>query len=568
MPCLLTEIRRAAAILAALAASLAAPALAQANPSGPTRGDDSKLEIYGGYGFWDPIDSDIYGRQYPKIYSPNVTASVTYYFSRHFGIQAEGQYFALAPTLNSAGACNAVPCSPAGQKVYSGEAGPVFRYPIGRFIPYAHALGGGERMNGPYLNPLTWGWGVTGGIGVDYVFPYFNNLVAVRPIQADYEYSQASYGPLQLPFVTNGGLGVVNTVKLSGGLVLRFGSQDTIPIGHGSLDVSCSAEPASVYPGDPVQVTANPMNFRGKKSPPITWTSTGGGITPSDTSASISTTNLAPGEYTVTGVLKQGKKIADCDASFTVKAFEPPILTCTADPSTVPSGGVSTITASALSPSNRPLVYSYFSDFGQITGTGSKVELATAGITAPTINVKCTVTDDLGKSTTVNTQVAVTVPKSSLPPLSDTSALCGVDFNRDIRRPVRVDNEAKACLDDIAMTLQRQPDAKLVIIGNYGPGERPHQGAERSLNVRQYLTDEKGIDPTRIEVRFGEASGRTVDDVLVPAGATYSNDKTTAFDPAKVKRAGQPYGKPGQHPTTKRRRHRRPPTAQVQVPQP
>ena len=46
------------------------------------------------------------------------------------------------------------------------------------------------------------------------------------------------------------------------------------------------------------------------------------------------------------------------------------------------------------------------------------------------------------------------------------SSLCSVSFERDAKRPTRVDNEAKACLDDVALGLQRSSDAKLALVGN------------------------------------------------------------------------------------------------------
>jgi outer membrane protein OmpA-like peptidoglycan-associated protein len=258
---------------------------------------------------------------------------------------------------------------------------------------------------------------------------------------------------------------------------------------------------------------------------------------------------MTPGDYTVSGTLMQGKRSAQCTANFTVKAYEPPTVSCSADPATVPPGGVATIAAVGMSPANRILTYSFSADSGQIMGTGPKVQLATAGSTASTINVTCNVVDDLGKTARATTSVAVLTQKAAVlpPPLAETQTLCSVGFERDKRRPVRVDNEAKACLDDVALDLQKQPDAKLVIVGNFSDGETAAQGAERSLNVRQYLVDEKGIDAGRIEVRYGAGTGREVDDILVPAGASYTNDKTTAFDPTSVKRIGQAYGKPGQH---------------------
>ena len=41
----------------------------------------------------------------------------------------------------------------------------------------------------------------------------------------------------------------------------------------------------------------------------------------------------------------------------------------------------------------------------------------------------------------------------------------GASGGRDKKRPTRVDNEAKACLDEVALDLQRQADAKAVVVG-------------------------------------------------------------------------------------------------------
>ena len=86
---------------------------------------------------------------------------------------------------------------------------------------------------------------------------------------------------------------------------------------------------------------------------------------------------------------------------------------------------------------------------------------------------------------------------------------------------MRVDNEAKACLDDIALTMQRDANGRLVIVGSYAPNETQKAGLERASNERQYLTGEKGIDPQRIELRVGNAGDRSVANVFLPEGATF-----------------------------------------------
>jgi hypothetical protein len=55
------------------------------------------------------------------------------------------------------------------------------------------------------------------------------------------------------------------------------------------------------------------------------------------------------------------------------------------------------------------------------------------------------------------------------------------------------------------------------------------------------MTDEKGIDPSRIQLRIGETSGRMVDDFVVPPGASWDPAGTDSFDATKVERHGQAY---------------------------
>jgi hypothetical protein len=86
-----------------------------------------------------------------------------------------------------------------------------------------------------------------------------------------------------------------------------------------------------------------------------------------------------------------------------------------------------------------------------------------------------------------------------------------------------VDNEGKACLDQVALSLQGSADAKLVLIGSAAAGEKGANklAAERAVNTKAYLVGEKGIDSSRITVYTGTQDGKTVTTTLVPAGATF-----------------------------------------------
>ena len=85
------------------------------------------------------------------------------------------------------------------------------------------------------------------------------------------------------------------------------------------------------------------------------------------------------------------------------------------------------------------------------------------------------------------------------------------DFPNE-KKPWRVDNTCKAILDDVALRLQQEADAKLVIVGNADPSEkRKNLAAERALNSKAYLSGgeaKQAIDASRIEVRTGNGGSQ------------------------------------------------------------
>jgi outer membrane protein OmpA-like peptidoglycan-associated protein len=286
---------------------------------------------------------------------------------------------------------------------------------------------------------------------------------------------------------------------------------------------ACSVSPASGYPGDPFTVTGTASNLNPKKTATYTWTSTGGTISGTSSTANIDTKSAQPGSYTVTGHISEGNKpgeMADCTAPFTVKAFEPPTISCSANPSTVNPGDSATITANGVSPQNRPLTYSYSATSGSINGTSSTATLSTTGAAPGTITVTCNVVDDKGQTASTTTQVTVQAPPP--PPAPKSQSLCSISFDRDARRPTRVDNEGKACLDDLALQLQNTTGATLDLVGNASTSEKEAstKAAERAVNTKDYLVKEKGIDASRIAVFTGTDDAKTVTSTLVPSGAT------------------------------------------------
>jgi outer membrane protein OmpA-like peptidoglycan-associated protein len=149
--------------------------------------------------------------------------------------------------------------------------------------------------------------------------------------------------------------------------------------------------------------------------------------------------------------------------------------------------------------------------------------------------VTCNVVDDKGQ--TASQQTTVTVSAPAAPPAVVTSSLCTINFDRDKKRPTRVDNEAKACLDDIALSAQRDSAAKLAIVGNAEPSEKMASklASERAVNEKAYLVGEKGLDASRISVYTGTAGTKTAATTIIPAGATLDTTGLTPVDETAVK---------------------------------
>ena len=528
--------------LAACAVSLAAASLsAQTAPTAPVGPNPSRVDVFMGYSYFGA-----HGQVKPAAInysSVNLGATISgaYYFTKYVGAEAN---FVAHPDGNNDG-------------LYSVSGGLIARAPMENFTLFAHGLVGAGDVGGPNSEvpasfehePYKWGPTLTAGGGMDYDLPYFDHRFSLRLFEADYRYFHADYGPATT-VPTGGVLGGrtnLSGIDLETGIVVHFGHIIPPP----PVTYTCSVAPASIYPGDPVTATGTALNLDPKKTASYTWTSNGGTISGTSSTGNIDTKGIAPGSYTVKGHVQDGTKpgrMADCSADFTVKPFEPPTISCSASPSRVDMGGSSTITAMGMSPQNRALTYSYSATAGSISGTSSSATLATSGVQGgTTITVTCNVVDDLGKSATAMTSVSINQPPPPPPPARPTTQnLCSVSFERDVKRPTRVDNEGKACLDDLALALQRSTDATLDIIGNAtstetAPPKHPKKhavavnfAAERAVNTKDYLVKEKGIDASRVKVWTGSDDAKTVTTVLVPAGADTSAIKASPVDESAV----------------------------------
>jgi outer membrane protein OmpA-like peptidoglycan-associated protein len=432
-----------------------------------------------------------------------------------------------------------------------------YKYHSDLFEPFFRVFAGALKQvapgypNTPVHSIDQWNAALGAGGGIDYnVWHGDNKSLAIRVFQADYIYS--NYNSV---FQTTSKQW--NSLRLSGGLVVGLGNYyEPTPT------AACTVTPTEVTEGEPVTVTATGGNFNPKHSVTYGWTTNGGKLDAADKqSARVDTTGVEAGAHTATATITDPKMkkggSATCTANFTVKAkpMNPPQVSCSVNPSTVQSGSPSSITASASSPDNAQITgYSYSASAGRISGTGTTATLDTAGAGAGPVTVTVTATDARNLTGNGTCTVNVEVP----PPPPTCSKINSIQFP-DLKRPWRVDNTAKAILDDVASKLKNDPNAKIVIIG-YADGEKaPMEGtgknrhpmnlaAQRAVNAKAYLVQQQGIDPSRVEVRQGTGQQKVADIVWVPQGSDENTcadlQNTTPVDESVVKPSENAYPKP------------------------
>src|SRR5208283_4966166 len=331
--------------------------------------------------------------------------SGAYYFNKYVGLQgeyAEHEWGTGSGTGSNIGTHG----NDDGFQTFAG--GPIFRVPQDHYTLFLHALVGGAVINGPDFNPNKLGPDITVGGGLDYDLPWKNHRFALRIFQADYEYMHADFGTQVTPPGPPGGRANINAARLSTGLVIHFGSIAPPP----PVTLACSASPQSVFPGDPVSVTATAGGLDPKDHVIYSWS--GPGVTGSDTTATVATGSLAPGQYTVQCNVKEGKpgkeglkpwETASGSTTFTVKDFDPPTIGCSASPATINTADTATITSVGTSPQNRPLTYNYTASAGNIAGSGTTASYSATTPGAATVT--CGVSDDKGHSASSTATVMV-----------------------------------------------------------------------------------------------------------------------------------------------------------------
>jgi outer membrane protein OmpA-like peptidoglycan-associated protein len=486
--------------------------------TGPSADAPSRWDIFAGYSYLAPKGELIKGtiQDSAKAISCCVDLSIARYFNKFLGIQAEGDFH------KNGGNHVAVV-----HNQFSGISGGLIgRYPTEDITPFVHALVGGESVSSTYYPDNKWGVVLTVGGGIDYETPWLDHRLAIRVFQADYQYTHENFYPVAR--------GNFNMARLSTGVVLHLGTIAPPP----SVTISCAAQPNSVFPGEPVTVTATAGQLLPKDHVVYNWS--GQGVTGTDTTAKVDTTNLAPGNYTVNCGVKEGKpgkeglkpwESANGTATFTVKEYEPPTISCSANPTDLKPGDSATITSQGVSPQNRPLTYSYTASSGTVSGSGTTATYSSTGAQTGPVQITCNVADDKGHNATANTSLNIQPPPPPPGPspeqirLEARLALHSVFFPTALpteRHPEGglLDSQQatlQTLATDFKAYLQIKPDAHITLTGHADPrgsDEFNQKLTERRVNrVKQYLV-EQGVPDSAVAVNaVGESQQLSKDEV-------------------------------------------------------
>jgi outer membrane protein OmpA-like peptidoglycan-associated protein/opacity protein-like surface antigen len=477
-----------------------------------------KWELYGGYSLFQPgadVHTQLPGALFPissrmEANPRGVGLSATYDFNRWFGLTLDASTHwgsgegGFAKRIDDAALSTL-------------SIGPKVTFRTHHIAPFIEALVGDHRLMPDATHDIDKiGLLLGGGLDVN-----VSEHVALRLFRADFIYSNFQYGP---PAVSPTEL---RGVRLQAGLNFMFGGEKP----PAPPSAACSIQPSEVFAGEPVTATANGSNFNPKRTVKYSWNGTGVKVSGSDATTQIDTTGLQPGSYGVTANLNEGGKngFAACSARFTVKEPHPPVITCSADPERVRTGGSSTISSRASSPDGRRLIYSYSASAGEITGNGDTATLNTGSASPGRITVTCNVGDDRIPSLTASSTTMVNVEAPPPPPqikqLEAKLALHSIYFatarpTTDNPQGGLVDSQAeilKTLAEDFKSYLRYRPDAHLILGGHADPrgSEEYNKGlTQRRVDRTKNFLVEHGVPEDHIETRsFGKGDNLTEEQV-------------------------------------------------------
>ncbi len=258
--------------------------------------------------------------------------------------------------------------------------------------------------------------------------------------------------------------------------------------------VVCDPSSTSVTEGQSTTLQARASDPNGDALT-YKWTVDGQDVPNDSPSFQFGSTGKTLGAHTVrVTVTDVDGMSASCDFTVTInrRPNTDPRCSLSLNPVEVYAGEIVTATATVSDPDNDPLTYSWTVDGQSHPGTGSSIQVSTSGMAGGAHTVGVSAND--GRGGTCSASQTFRVREKII-----------------IQIDNRVDNIAKAQLDEIALKLQQNPSLRASITGHTDDrgSEAANQrvGLRRANLLKDYLVKQHSIDTNRIETRSaGESS--------------------------------------------------------------
>ena len=417
------------------------------------------------------------GFQLPAM-AKGLGTALTYNFDPHWGIEGDFGYNRDSGSASSE---------------WTAGGGPRFIWRTDSANYFLHGLVTFNRLSYDSALATHDGIGVILGGGMDIPF---SKKLAWRLFQADYVWAHHNFSDFAGPGFPSLRRPSLEGVRLRTGLVFSWGGAEPV-----APAAACSVQPTEVMVGEPITATVTASNFNPKHTVTYSWSGTGGQVTGKDTTATIDTTNAAPGSYAVSAHVTDPKASkaneASCTANYTIKPLppkNPPTMSMSANPTDLVPGGTVNLTANCTSPDSVPVsVANWTSTVGSVSGTGNSATLNTSGLPPGPVTVTATCTDSRGLNAQASTQVTINNPP---PPPVDKAlearlALHSVYF--PTAQPTPKDpsggllpGQKKVLMDlasDFKKYLEAKPDAHITL-----EGHADHRG---TVEFNQALTERR-----------------------------------------------------------------------------